>query len=431
MIPPRCYYSGFLGTGSDVLRLFGCAQPATGYMGSKRVLAPDILAAEGLRSGLGAEAVVGTDAGPWGRTWQTILGERGGEVADLLDQWAQDYDGRDDRPDPFDLWHELAGAPAPDDDVEYAAAYLWCQARSASTTPVWWPEDGMAPAANGAESLTQASRTSRTTDGTRGHAPWHEHPEKWRPTLRQASSPQRGAVERDQPAWMMGANQPHASATSGGGVLLMSGAGGRSPSGKLYAAGSVRPATTRLAKHKGTVTGLKGTTDGGRDDGLRMAEKRARGRREKGAVERSRTHSGRCNGVQTPATIARRVRVIRSLRWPRTLITRRHLTADELAEWLGTPGDLSGVVVYLDPPYQDCTPYAVDCPREDVVAMALDFARLGALVCVSEAVALPELLALGWYSLDITIPGKKPEWLTLNRRPAVVRGRQIDFLGAA
>lgn len=145
-----------------------------------------------------------------------------------------------------------------------------------------------------------------------------------------------------------------------------------------------------------------------------MAEKRARGRREKGAVERSRTHSGRCNGVQTPATIAARVRAVRAIRWPRTLITRRHLSADQLAAWLGTPGDLSGVVVYLDPPYVGCTPYALDCPRDEVVRLALDYARLGARVLVSEAVALPELTALGWHVLDITIPGKKPEWLTMN-----------------
>lgn len=190
MTAPWLFVELFAGTASWTLWTLGCRVPPCGYMGSKRKLAPTLGALAGLRSGAAASAYVLVDAGPWGRTWSTLLGPRGGAVADLLREWARTRD-------PFELWYDLADAPEPKDDVKHAAAYLWLQARSASTTPVWWsstspelragtassrtradgerasqkPIDRKAPWSHGGR-LRQASTSSRTAGGISGHTPW-------------------------------------------------------------------------------------------------------------------------------------------------------------------------------------------------------------------------------------------------------------------
>jgi hypothetical protein len=91
------------------------------------------------------------------------------------------------------------------------------------------------------------------------------------------------------------------------------------------------------------------------------------------------------------------------------------------------PVDLPpGTVAYMDPPYQGTTPYAHLLPREDVVSMARKWADAGALVCISEAEPIPELMAEGWHAVDITgervgqkrtFSKQQREFLTLSRRP--------------
>jgi hypothetical protein len=62
-----------------------------------------------------------------------------------------------------------------------------------------------------------------------------------------------------------------------------------------------------------------------------------------------------------------------------------------------------------------------------VVALARRWAAAGAVVCISEAEAIPELVAEGWHSVRIdgeragprrTFSKQQAEWLTLNRPPA-------------
>jgi hypothetical protein len=86
-----------------------------------------------------------------------------------------------------------------------------------------------------------------------------------------------------------------------------------------------------------------------------------------------------------------------------------------------------GTVVYADPPYLGTTPYASDLPRADVVALARRWAAAGAVVCISEAEPIPELVAEGWHAVRIdgervgqkrTFSKQQAEWLTLNRAPA-------------
>lgn len=100
------------------------------------------------------------------------------------------------------------------------------------------------------------------------------------------------------------------------------------------------------------------------------------------------------------------------------------------------PPDLpAGSVVFIDPPYVGTTGYGHDLPREAVVEMARRWKDAGALVCISEQEALPELMAEGWHALDITSTRKgqkrtfskqQAEWLTMSEpprwRPAVQVG---------
>ena len=95
----------------------------------------------------------------------------------------------------------------------------------------------------------------------------------------------------------------------------------------------------------------------------------------------------------------------------------------------------AGSVVFIDPPYVGTTGYGHDLPREAVVKMARRWRDAGALVCISEQEALPELMAEGWHALDITSTRKgqkrtfskqQTEMLTMSEpprwRPAVQVG---------
>ena len=88
-----------------------------------------------------------------------------------------------------------------------------------------------------------------------------------------------------------------------------------------------------------------------------------------------------------------------------------------------------GTVVFCDPPYVNTTGYAHDLPRAEVVALARRWAAAGATVAISEAEAIPELVAEGWHAVEITgerigqartFSKQKSEWVTLNRPPAWV-----------
>jgi hypothetical protein len=99
-----------------------------------------------------------------------------------------------------------------------------------------------------------------------------------------------------------------------------------------------------------------------------------------------------------------------------------------------------GVVVYIDPSYVGTTGYASDLPRADVVALARRWAAAGAVVAISEAEPIPELVAEGWHAVRIdgervgqkrTFSKQQAEWLTLNRAPAWVPSVQGTLFGGA
>jgi hypothetical protein len=85
-----------------------------------------------------------------------------------------------------------------------------------------------------------------------------------------------------------------------------------------------------------------------------------------------------------------------------------------------------GTVAYMDPPYLNTTGYAHDLGRPEVVELARRWADAGAVVCISEAEPIPELMADGWHSVDITetrqgqkrtFSKQQREWLTLSTSP--------------
>ena len=133
------------------------------------------------------------------------------------------------------------------------------------------------------------------------------------------------------------------------------------------------------------------------------------------AQSNSPGHVGGLNyGPTTPAT---RLNVVPS--FPSVTVTPDARDID--------PPDLpAGSVVFIDPPYVGTTGYGHDLPRADVVAMARRWKAAGALVCISEQEPIPELVADGWHTLDITdarrgqkrtFSKQQAEWLTMSAAP--------------
>ena len=85
-----------------------------------------------------------------------------------------------------------------------------------------------------------------------------------------------------------------------------------------------------------------------------------------------------------------------------------------------------GVVVYIDPPYQGTTGYAHLFPRSEWLPVVRRWNDAGALVVVSEAEPIPELMADGWHAVRIdgerkgqkrTFSKQQAEWLTMSEPP--------------
>ena len=109
--------------------------------------------------------------------------------------------------------------------------------------------------------------------------------------------------------------------------------------------------------------------------------------------------------------------------WPPVLVLPLIPEAADVAAWMGTPGDLEGCVVYMDPPYAGTTGYAATLSRDQVVRHARAYAELGATVAISEAeVVIPEWCAVeitgGRKGQKRTFSKQQAEWLTMNREPA-------------
>jgi hypothetical protein len=97
------------------------------------------------------------------------------------------------------------------------------------------------------------------------------------------------------------------------------------------------------------------------------------------------------------------------------------------ARTVPTPPRLpAGTVAYADPPYKNTTGYAAKFPRSEWLPVVRRWRDAGALVCVSEAEPIPELVAEGWHAVEITGERKgqkrtfskqQAEWLTMSEPP--------------
>ena len=97
-----------------------------------------------------------------------------------------------------------------------------------------------------------------------------------------------------------------------------------------------------------------------------------------------------------------------------------------------------GTIAYMDPPYVGTTGYASDLPRSEVVTFARRWHAAGAVVCISEAEAIPELTADGWHAVRIdgervgqkrTFSRQQAEYLTLSHPPAWRPSVQAGLFG--
>ena len=86
----------------------------------------------------------------------------------------------------------------------------------------------------------------------------------------------------------------------------------------------------------------------------------------------------------------------------------------------------AGTVAYMDPPYLGTTGYGHDLQRSEVVALARRWSAAGAMVAISEAEPIGDLVAEGWHAVRIdgermgqkrTFSKQKDEWLTLSNAP--------------
>lgn len=109
--------------------------------------------------------------------------------------------------------------------------------------------------------------------------------------------------------------------------------------------------------------------------------------------------------------------------WPSVAVTTAIPDPSVVAKLLGTPGDLSGCIIYADPPYENTSKYDHDLPRDEVVQYCLAYADMGATVCVSEQEPIPELMQAGWHATEITadrvgarrvFSKQQAEWLTMS-----------------
>ncbi len=144
------------------------------------------------------------------------------------------------------------------------------------------------------------------------------------------------------------------------------------------------------------------------------------------------TGAGRVTGLIHPATVADRLDALWS-----GLGGRLHVHHGDTAELLDLlPADLTGYVVYLDPPYVGCTPYAAACSRERVLELARAYHARGAIVVISEGEPMP---IEGWHTVDLAparavkrwTAAQRGEWLTMSVPPAKRPAAQLTLWAGA
>ena len=394
MTPPRAFVEAPAGLASVSLRLHGGphCRPPISRMGNKAGYAEAILGLAGLRSGQSAGAFVWAEADPDVRGLLRAYPDAAmlRRVADIIRGWADE--------EPRALWERLRAerkARGPVADDAGVAGWLFVTGNSWKAEGEHWRDPSEAIMAAGTLANRSASGLAETV----------------------AEYAQLAASNR--------------LINIGGPTLENTGKGGTTFGGEAFATPARETAEgfERLAAnvaahafvHQGSFQ-YKGEDYGiGRPEGMEAHD----------------THGA----IRPVSAILADSFPRMASGWPSVAVLPSIPTAAELSAMLGTPGDLDGVVYYADPPYANTTGYAASLPREAVVRAALDAAAMGALVMVSEAVAVGELVAHGWHAVDIghTRRGQKrtfgktvTEWVTMSRAPVHVHARQVGlFLATA
>ena len=320
-------------------------KPLIGYMGAKRVLAPAIAGAIGIKRGQ-IEHFFCADAGPWGDVW-THFAEHGLAVAERFERWAS---GGQELPA---LWRELVQHPPSADPVERLSQFLVLQSRTASASPIWWDE------------------------------------ERWRQS--------RGDAMEAGTGWVMPS--------------------GHARDNRVFDATSRGRHSVEVVERGGVKAGLAHQAHSSQ-----LGHPSDRPACEKG------TGAGRRSGIIDPNTIATRIRGLHRALAHR--LTVHHGDTHALLDLL--PADLTGYVVYLDPPYVGCTPYAAACSREMVLDLAKAYHARGAIVVISEGEPMP---LEGWHTVDLAparatkrwTAKQKAEWLTMSIPPVAVPAVQLNL----
>lgn len=366
-------------------------------MGNKAGYAQAILAALGLRSGQGAGAYVwaeaDADVAALLRCYPDAAMLR--RVAEIIRGWADE--------EPRALWERLRAerkARVPASLETQASRFIWTIGRSMNCY------DG---------------DTFMPEQSARGTPVWNAHPPGYF-----ADACHRLA----EYAVVVASNRLIHVADDGTGDLRNTGQGGTTFGGREFATapGEVAARFEGMAWEVAAHSTLSAWTKCNDADGsLYMGPDRP-----------SRCHPPGWTASITAAGIGRRYESVRveGGGWPPVAVLPRIPSADVLAAMLGTPGDLDGVVVYMDPPYVGTTGYAHDLGRNEVIAFARDFDRLGAVVAISEAeVVIPE-----WRTVEITegrrgqkrtFSRQQAEWLSMNREPAHRVATQAALFGGA
>lgn len=366
---PRLFCEFPAGLASVSLRLHGgeYCRPPISRMGNKAGYAAVILAALGLRSGSGAGAYWWAEADDDVRALLRCYPDAAmlRRVAEIIRGWADE--------EPRALWERLRAerkARGPREDAEGTAGWLTSS----------WMSYGQDPA-----------RGFRATAG----GGWPDDP----PDPESVSA---SCYRLAEYAMIAASNRL---INIAGPDLTNTGAGGTTFGGEEFAT----PAREVGERFEGMAREVAGWVQA-----------------SAWAYKQCMIDSGYCGPGErrqdTTATATATARLA-SGGWPPVRVTRAIPTADEVAAALGTPGDLEGVVVYMDPPYLGTTGYLHDLGRDEVVRIAYEFDRLGAVVAISEAeVVIPE-----WHAVEITAGRKgqkrtfskqQQEWITMNREPA-------------
>jgi hypothetical protein len=133
-------------------------------------------------------------------------------------------------------------------------------------------------------------------------------------------------------------------------------------------------------------------------------------------------------GVETTPRIASRIRP-----WPVPLRYHHGSCLD-----VPVPSDASGVVVYADPSYRATSGYKSNIYAEDLKDYLMSWHEAGATVAVSEARPLDSVFP-GWHVVRIDgerrgqkriFSAQQAEYLTVNRPPAWIPGRQLGVFDA-